>query len=345
MEELNMLTQRENLLETIKKGGKPDRLTNCYNPFRAIADDPVFRYVRGNRVRGTDSYDRWGTYISFPEDQPAAVPIVTAANQVIKDIEEWKKYLKVPDLRANCSAGWESAQKNKAAIDSSEYLSMTVIGTGIFEQLHMLMTFEDTLCNLLVSPDEMHEVIEAVTEYRLDYMKLIVENLHPDAILSHDDFGSQNSLFMAPGVWREFFKEPYRKLYSYLRANNVLVVHHSDSYCEPIVEDFVEIGIDIWQGVLPTNNIEAITKQLDGRMALMGGIDSVIDQGDMTEDAIRAEVRRACNEYGQLPHFMPSHTYGGPGSIFPHVEPIIFDEIERYNREHFGICEESLLLK
>ena len=33
-----------------------------------------------------------------------------------------------------------------------------------------------------------------------------------------------------------------------------------------------EIGIDLWQGVLPTNNIEDITKKLDGRMALMGGI-------------------------------------------------------------------------
>ncbi len=42
---------------------------------------PIFQYIRGNRVRGTDSYDRWGTFISFPEDQPAAVPIVTADNQ------------------------------------------------------------------------------------------------------------------------------------------------------------------------------------------------------------------------------------------------------------------------
>lgn len=340
-----MLTQRENVLETIKKGGKPDRLANCYTAFRPIAGDPVFQYVRGNRVRGSNSYDRWGTYIAFPEDQPAAVPIVTAENQVIKDIENWKEYVKVPDLRANCSEGWELAKQNKAAIDASEYLSMTVMGTGIFEQLHMLMTFEDSLCNLLIYPDEMHALIEAITEYRLEYMKLIVENLRPDAILSHDDFGSQTSLFMAPDVWREFFKEPYRRLYDYLHANGILVIHHADSYCEPIVEDFVEIGIDIWQGVLPTNNIEAITKQLDGRMALMGGIDSVIDQGETAEAEIRAEVRRACNEYGGLPHFIPSHTYGGPGSIFPHVEPIIFDEIERYNRERFGVCVESLLLK
>ena len=335
-----MLTQRENVLETIKKDGKPERLTNCYTAFKPIGNDPVFNYVRGNRIRGTNSYDRWGTYISFPEDQPAAIPIVTAENQVIKDIEDWKKYVKVPDLRSACSEGWENALKNSDAVDRSKYFTTSIMGTGIFEQLHMLLTFEDTLCNLLIYPDEMHELIDVITEYRLEYMKLLVENLHPDAIISHDDFGSQHSLFMAPDTWREFFKEPYRKLYDYLHANNVLVVHHADSFCEPIVEDMVEIGIDIWQGVLPTNDIKKLTKQLDGRMALMGGIDSVIDQAGVTEDEIRTEVRKVCDEYGNLPHFMPGYTYGGPGVIFPQIEPIIFDEIERYNKEHFGICNE-----
>ena len=332
-----MLTARENVLETIQKGGRPDRLTNCYTAFKPIGGDPVFQYVRGNRVRGTDSYDRWGTFISFPEDQPAAVPVVTAENQVIKDIEEWQEYVKVPDLRAECSEGWEAAKQNKAAIDASEYLSMTIMGTGIFEQMHMLMTFGDTLCSLLLNPDEVHGLIEVITDYRLEYMKLIVENLHPDAILSHDDFGSKTSMFMAADTWREFFKEPYRKLYDYLHANDVLVIHHSDSFCEPIVEDLAEIGVDIWQGVLPTNDIVALTEKLDGRMALMGGIDSIVDREGVTEAEIRQEVQRALSEYGHLSHFMPSHTYGGPGTIFPQVEGVIIYDIDRYNRERFGI--------
>lgn len=332
-----MLTTKQNFLETIKKGGKPDRLAACYTAFKPVGGDPVFQFVRGNRIRGTYSYDRWGTYIAFPEEQPAATPIVTAENQVIQDIEEWKKYVKVPDLRGNCSEGWETALANKAAIDKDEYMSITIMGTGIFEQLHMLMTFEDTLCNFLLYPDEMHELIDVITEYRLEYMKLIVENLHPDAILSHDDWGSKTSLFMAPDTWREFFKEPYRKLYDYLHANDVLVVHHSDSFCEPIVEDMADIGIDVWQGVLPTNNIPEISKRLNGRMALMGGIDSGIDRADTPEEEIRKETRRACMEYGDLPQFIPSITYGGPGTIYPEVEKVIIDEIHKFNKEKFGI--------
>ena len=72
-----MLTAKQNFLETLKPDGNPDRLSACYTALQPIGGDPVFQFVRGNRVRGTDSYDRWGTFISFPEDQPAAVPIVT----------------------------------------------------------------------------------------------------------------------------------------------------------------------------------------------------------------------------------------------------------------------------
>ena len=331
-----MLTEKQNFLETIR-GGKPDRLCNCYTAFKPIGGDPVFQFVRGNRIRGTESYDRWGTFISFPEDQPAAVPIVTEENQVVQDIEEWQKYVKVPDLRANCSEGWETALANKAAIDQDRFFTMTVMGTDIFEQLHMLMTFEDTLVNLLGNPDEMHELIEVVTDYRLEYMKLIVENLHPDVILSHDDFGSEKSLFFSPDTWREFFKEPYRKLYTYLHENDVLILHHSDSFCEPIVHDMAEIGIDVWQGVLPSNDIRRLTEELDGKMALMGGISSTIDRVDVTRDEIDREVERCLKEYGDLPYFIPAMTYGGPGSLFDGVEDAIIEDIDNWNKEHYPV--------
>ena len=334
------MTPKENLLETLKKGGRPVCLNNSFTMFRGIPGDPCFKLIRGNRIRGTTSHDQWGTLILFPEDAPAAVPYVTEENQVIQDISEWREYVKVPDLIGRCSSGWEDAIAAEKAIDHDQYLTMVVMGTGIFEQLHMLMTFEDTLCNFLMEPEAMHELIDVICEYRLTYMKLVVEHLHPDCIVSHDDWGSKTSMFMSPDTWREFFKEPYRRLYDYLHSQGVIVMHHGDSYMEPIVEDMAEIGIDIWQGVLPTNNIAAISEKVGGRMLLMGGVDSVIDRADATEEEIRAETRRACNAYGDLKGFWPGMTYGGPGSIYPEVEHIVIDEINKYNLEKYGVCIE-----
>ncbi|SHJ59475.1 uroporphyrinogen decarboxylase family protein [Parasporobacterium paucivorans] len=334
-----MLTQRENVLELLKgKDGLPDRLVNGYKPFVLINNDACNMFARGNRRRGLTTTDKWGTEILFPEDAPGPMPHVTSANKVLPDITEWRNYVKVPDIIGGTLTGWEDCLASAAQVDRKKQFVLGFMGTGIFEQCHYLMGFEDTLMNLLAEPDDMHELVDTIAEYRFNYAKTLVDNFHPDVIVSHDDWGSKESLFMKPETWREYFKEHYRRIYSYMHDNGVIVMHHSDSYCEPIVEDMAEIGIDIWQGALPSNNIPKIQDLLQGRMVLMGGIDSVIDRIDSTEEEIRAEVRRACNEYGKGGGFIPSITYGTPGSIFPHVNPIIEDEVDRYNLEHYGIA-------
>ncbi len=70
-------------------------------------------------------------------------------------------------------------------------------------------------------------------------------------------------------------------------------------------------------------------------MALMGGWDSAVDREDATEEEIRKEVRRVCDECGHLKMFIPAVTYGSTaGTLYPHVGEIMKDEIDRYNAEH-----------
>ena len=37
----------------------------------------------------------------------------------------------------------------------------------------------------------MHELIEYITEYRMQYAKLVVENLRPEVMFTHDDWGTK----------------------------------------------------------------------------------------------------------------------------------------------------------
>jgi hypothetical protein len=330
-----MLTTRENLLQTLR-GGSPDRFVTGWEPFKIILNDPVYAYLRAGRKKGGMSVDRWGTWINWPEDQPAAMPHITEANKVLKDITRWRE-LQIPDLEANCGTDWSAALDTVAQMNPDEKLSVAFMPTGLFEQSHFLMGFEDTLCNLMLEPDAMLELLEAIFTFKMTHARLLAENLKPDIILSHDDWGEKTRLFMNPEIWREFFKPFYARLYGYIRSQGILVMHHADSFCEPIAEDMAEIGIDIWQGVLPQNDIPKMQKQLGGRMTLMGGIDTAaIDVAGWTEDAVRAETRRACLAYGRTGHYIPSHTYGLFGTLYPEVEGIIHDEINRCSREVFG---------
>lgn len=329
-----MYTPRENFLRTLK-GENPDRLVNEWEPFALIMNDPVMKFARGNRKKGSTTLDKWGTTICWPADQHGAMPHVTEETKVLKDITRWRDYVNVPDLVANAT-DWTDALATVATVDRNEKLIMGFMGTGIFEQAHFLMGFEDTLCNLLMEPEAMHELLEVIFEYRLTYAKLLVENLKPDIILSHDDWGEKTKLLMSAELWREFFKPLYAKLYGYMKENGVIVMHHADSHLEAIVEDMVDIGVDVWQGALPQNNLPKIQKQLNGRMVLMGGIDAAItDVSNWSEDVIRAEVRRACDEYAPGGGFIPCVTYGAPGTIYGEVDGIVKDEISKCSPKYF----------
>lgn len=331
-----MYSEKENFLRTIK-GDNPDRLVAQWGPLEPIMDDPCLAYTIGNRKIGAETKDRWGTLISWPADQTAATPHITEETKVIKDITEWRKYVNVPDILADTAKGWDKIREEADEIRSQGKLVMGVMTTGMFEQMHFLMGFEDALVSLLAEPKAAHELLDVIYEFRCTYAKILIDNMKPDVILSHDDWGAKNALFMHPGVWREFFKERYRKFYKLFRDENILVIHHADCHCEEVVEDMAEIGIDIWQGAVPENNIPKIQKQLNGRMALMGGIDSpVVDVKDQDEEIIRAEVRRACDEYVPGGYFIPCLPNGlKNGAIYPNTDIVIEDEIVKYSKKFF----------
>ena len=145
-------------------------------------------------------------------------------------------------------------------------------------------------------------------------------------------------MFMSPDTWREFIKPQYVKTYKYMNDNGVIIMHHADSFLEPIVEDMVELGIDIWQGALPQNDIPKIQKQLEGRNGYNGRYRCclVVDRADAPEETIRSEIRRALEEYTPGGSFIPCLTYGAPGSIYENVDRIVTEEINIFNRERYS---------
>ena len=326
-----MQTPKEIFLELLKPNGRPERVLKQYEALYMCLNDPINTYLRGNRRRGTVSRDRWGTTISFPADAPGAIPVHTDDLTVCPDVTHWEETVHAPDLAASCTAGWEDCRAAARSAAGEEKLLAGFMGTGIFEQCHFLMGFENTLTALYEHPDEMHRLIDYITDYRLGYVKLLIDNLHPDVIFSHDDWGTKDALFMHPDMWRAFFKEPYRRFYGYIRSRGCIAIHHADSYLVPIVDDMAEIGIQVWQGVLPENDIPALQRHLQGKLVLMGGIGAAIDRSDATAEEVCDYTRRTLRACCPGGHFIPSITYGLPGAVYPHIDRYIDETIDAYN--------------
>lgn len=327
------MTAKEIFLELLKPDGKPERQLVQYEALQMALGDPIGGYLHMGRMPGVTITDRWGTVIEWPADAPGSMPLVTDENKVIKDITRWRDYVHAPEFISHSSdpETWAALRAKTRERAGDERLVAGFMATGIFEQCHFLMPFKDVLTNLYDHPKEMHELIDYITEFRLTYVKHLIKNLKPDVIFSHDDWGTKDALFMKPDMWREFFKEPYRRFYGYIREQGVIAIHHADSYLAPIVEDMAEIGIQVWQGVLPENNIPELQKRLKGSMVLMGGIGAAIDREDAGEEEVRRYVHDALHEYCPGGHFIPSITYGLAGTVYKHVDPWIDDEIRKYN--------------
>ena len=325
-----MLTKRQNLMEVIK-GGNPDRFVKQYEFLEIIMEMPMLKGVF--LEPGTEGKNAWGVYYRWPEGHIGQMP-VHGEHTVIKDITEWKKYVKAPSVKFS-DEEWAAAVEHANSVDRNEQFVTAPYFGGIFEMCHNLMSMENALIAFYEEPEHMHELIEFITEYELAYAKEVIDHIHPDAIFHHDDWGTQRNSFLSPEMFKEFFLEPYKKVYGFYKDNGVeLVVHHCDSYAANLVPFMIEMGIDIWQGCMTTNNIPELIKKYGGQISFMGGIDSgVVDFPGWNQEIVEREVEKACKN-GKI-YFIPSLTQGLNISSFPGVYEAVDEAIDKMSKKMF----------
>jgi len=329
-----MLTKRQNLLETIH-GGHPDRFVNQYEFINMILGSPFGKRNPNPKYGELNVVNAWGITKSWPIGTPGAFPVHTPDKIVIKDIEDWKSYVKVPRVVYDAEE-WEPQIKMAEETDRTEQYATAFFAPGVFEQCHYLLEIQNCLIDFYEYPDEMHEIVDMITQFELDYAAEYCKYVKPDALFHHDDWGSQRSTFLSPEMWREFIKPAYEKIYGYYKSHGVeLIIHHSDSYAATLVPDMIDLGIDIWQGVMTSNNIPELIEKYGGQISFMGGIDSAsIDYEGWTQQVVHDEVFRACEECGKL-YFIPGASQGLAMSTFPGVYDATTEEINNASAYFF----------
>lgn len=161
-----------------------------------------------------------------------------------------------------------------------------------------------------------------------------LRKIHPDIIFYHDDWGSKQNVFLPPRVWKQIIKPLQQEISDVIHECGMIYMHHADCICQPIVTDMVEIGVDIWQGVIFQNDIVEIQRITEGKLAMAGGINGPkIDIENITEEQIRQEVRWAIDTYCPAGRFYPSI----PNDVRfrPWNNSIVMDELASYGRK-FG---------
>lgn len=331
-----MLTVKQNLLETIH-GGNPDRYVNSYDPFVILLNDPIIQSIGGlpfTMKPGEEVINGWGVTVIWPEGTPGSLPLHNDEVTLLKDVTKWKEVVKAPNVVFS-EEEWAAAKASADAVDRNERFVTGFIVPGIFEKLHYLMGMEETMINFYEEPEAMHELIDFLTDWEIKCVDEMIKHIQPEAIFHHDDWGTQHSLMMSPDMFAEFIVPAYKKVYGYIKEKGLLIMHHSDSYAKELVPYMIEIGIDIWQGALSTNNIPEMIEKYGGQITFMGGIDNgKIDREDWTQEKIAAEVEKACKENGTK-YYIPGTTVGGADSAYLGVYEAVGEEIDKMSKIMF----------
>ncbi len=340
-----MLSAKENMIQVLD-GGKPDRFVNQYEALSLLFHPFLLSSPFCPKGTPMDKPipNAWGIYNCYPEDNPGSFPVHDDEHVLVKDIENWQEYVTPPSLDFSNEL-WDQAIEMYNAVPEDKSIRALFVAPGLFEQCHHMCKVDEVLAAMYEYPDELHEMIKMLVDWELKLAEGFIDHMHPEAIFHHDDWGSQNSTFMSPAMFEEFYLEGYKQIYGYYHERGVkYVFHHSDSYAATLVPDMIEMGIDCWQGCFSTNNLSELCEKYGDKITFMGGIDNhFVDFEEWTEENNRKVVRETieeCSKPGK--GFIPCIAQGGPGSVFPGVYQSIWDEIDNYNTEKFGWTKEQL---
>ncbi len=153
---------------------KPEK----YKPWYMDAD--VFREI-SEVDKGSKREDEWGTVWGFGN---IVGLIGEAVEHPIKDISDFKKY-EVPDPEA---PGRLDGFAGEIKDNKDKYI-LAVMGSSLFEKLHFLFGFNETLLNIITNPKEIEYFLDRLVDYNIRLIRKINSDLKGKvhAIIGSDD--------------------------------------------------------------------------------------------------------------------------------------------------------------
>jgi len=144
----------------------------------------------------------------------------------------------------------------------------------LWERSYNLVGMDRLMLAFYEEPDAVRELFHRVMDFQLGIARHYLD-AGIEMAGTGDDLGTQIGLLFSPDILRDLFISEYRRLFSLYKENGVLINHHSCGHVEPILDVFMELGVDILNPVQATANDLAYMRRITmGKMAMLGGVSS-----------------------------------------------------------------------
>jgi len=197
----------------------------------------------------------------------------------------------------------------------------------IWEKASFLVGMENLMVYLYTEPELVRELFHRIMDFQL---KLAAHNIKAGCKIINmgDDLGTQNSLLLGMDLFNEFILPEYERIFVFYRDKGVVINFHSCGYIEPMIDTFINLGVNILNPVQASaNDLERVRTITKGKLVLQGAVNSDVVYGG-TEHEIRSLARRRIDMLGKEGGYIccPDQGLNYP----PHNVEILEDEVAKY---------------
>lgn len=280
-------------------------MRRLHSDVRGVLDLEPEKIRQRNRERDPhgDCIDSWGSgqsEVKPGEWYPGVHPLPDA--QTIEDLDSYQGWPDMSDptrIAHVRESARRLAKENQFAIMATPWLLFP------FERAHAMQGLEAFLLNMAIYPDFARALLERIAAHCKQLMGHFLEELgnNVDIIKIGDDLGTEKSLMISPQMYREILKPIHADFIAFIKARTkAKVFFHSDGDVTPLIEDFIEMGVDILNPIQTSagsmSDLSSLKKRFGDNIVFCGGIDTqrILPHGSVEE--VRQEVRRVMQILG-----------------------------------------------
>ena len=221
--------------------------------------------------------------MGFPRINPLAMP------------ENLKSYI-WPD--PNDDRICAKIYKTRESYDGSDVFIGGSHRDTLWEKSYMLVGMENMMEYLYTEPQYAKEILHNIMDFQLGIAKHYIKS-GVEIVFMGDDLGTQKSLLIGKEKLYKFFVPEYRRLFDFYRQHGVLISFHSCGHVEPVIDMFMELGVNVLNPVQATaNDIVKIRTATEGKMAINGAVSTEIILNGSVSD-VEAAVKNAIKTLGK----------------------------------------------
>lgn len=313
---------RENYIRCVK-GEQPWWMPAYMTESNTVWPDAIEEHP----IPEVNGFDWWG--VDWFMVESAGGMITKPGTRVISDFANWKEEVEWPDLSlVDFRADGEKISKT---LDPDRVHIYECV-EGIFERLHEMMPFDETLMAFYEEPELLEEFFQKMADYKIECCDKVFQNYgRIDGVLYHDDWGTQRAGFFSNEMFREQIMPATSRLFRFIKEQGKFIELHSCGKNIQYVPEMIEMGIDMWTPQLPINDPDTLYEQYGDQMTFAFFV-SIPAKAD--EQEVRKIVRDFVDHYGPKGRCMPCFMtdFSNPNqSIWAHEE-LFHYSFEFYNK-------------